>query len=77
MHRSKDTKVRVTQEDLINRVGDIWYDDELISEMVSKSLKITEFTLALDESEDKMFIGHNPLIEDGQVMDEQLEQSTE
>ena len=60
----KDTKARVTQEDLINWVGEIWYDDKLSFEMVSKSLKTTGITLAQDWSEYEMFIGHNSLLED-------------
>ena len=34
-------------------------------------------TLALDGNEDKMYIGHNPLIEDDKVMDEQVEQQAD
>ena len=70
----KDTKARVTQEDLINWVGEIWYDDKLSSEMISKSFNTAGITLAQDGSEDEMFIGHNSLLEDDQVMVEQVEQ---
>ena len=35
----KDTKERGTHEDLINWVGEIYYDDKLFYEMVSKSFK--------------------------------------
>ena len=38
----KDTKARVTQEDLINWIGEIWYDNKLSSEIVSKSFKTVE-----------------------------------
>ena len=62
----------VTREDLINWVGKIWYDDKLSSEMVSKSFKTKGITLALYWRENKVFIGHNPLIEDDQVMIEQV-----
>ena len=69
----KYTKARVNQEDLINWVGEIWHDDKLSSEMVSKLFIIAGITLALDGSEDKMFIGYNSLLEDDQVMVEQVE----
>ena len=58
----KGTKVRVTHEDLINWVGEIWYDDKLSFKMVSKSFKTTGITLARDESEEEMFFGHNSLL---------------
>ena len=64
----KDIKARVAQEDLQNWVGEICHDDKLSSEMVSKSFKNTEITLATDGSEDEMFIGYNSLLEDGQSM---------
>ena len=32
----KDTKARVNQQDMINWVGEFWYDDKLKSEKVSK-----------------------------------------
>ena len=70
----KDIKARVTQKDLINWVGEIWYDDKLTSEMVRKSFKTTWITLELDGNEVKMFIGHNSLLKDDQVMVEQVEQ---
>ena len=69
----KETKVRVTQEELINCVGEIWYDNKLSSEIVSKSFKTAGITLGLDGSEDKMFIRHNPLLEDDKVSVEQPE----
>ena len=64
----KKFKAQITQEDLINCVGEIWYDDKLSSEMVSKSFITARITMPLDGSEDKMFIGHNPLLEDDKVM---------
>ena len=70
----KNTKERVTLKDLINWVRNIWYDDKLTSETVSKSFKITWITLALYRSEDKMFIGHNPLLYDKQFIVKQVEQ---
>ena len=70
----QDNKARVTQEDLINWVAEVWYDDKLSSEIISKSFKAAGITLALDGSEDEMFIGHNQLINDDQVMVEQVEQ---
>ena len=44
------------------------------SEIVSKSFKTARIALTLDGSEDRMFIYHNPLLKDGQVMVEQVEQ---
>ena len=70
----QDNKARVTQEDLINWVAEVWYDDKLSSEIISKSFKAAGITLALDGSEDEMFIGHNQLLNDDQVMVEQVEQ---
>ena len=69
-----DTKTRVTQEDLIKWIGEIWYDDKLSSEMIRKSFKTVGITLALDRNEDKMHKDHNPLLDDDQVMDDQVEQ---
>ena len=71
----KDSKARITQEVLINWAGEIWHGNKLPSEMISKSFKIAEITLALDGIEDKMCIGYNPLLEDEQVIVEQVEQS--
>ena len=42
--------------------------------MLNNSFKTVGIILALDGSEDKMFIGHNSLLEDDQVMIEQVEQ---
>ena len=70
----KDTKAKVTQTDLINRVGDIWYDDKLTSEMFYQFIKNVGITLTLDGSEDEMLIGHNSLLEDDQVIVEQVDQ---
>ena len=72
MYRSKDTKERVANEDLINWIGEIYYDDKLSSEMVSKLLKTAGITLALDRNEGKIFISHNPFLEDDQAMVEQV-----
>ena len=55
----QDIKARVTQEDLINWVAEVYYDDKLSSEIIDESFKITEITLALNESEDEIFINHN------------------
>ena len=41
--------------------------------MVSKPFKTAGNTLTLDGIEEEMFIGHNPLLEDDQVMVEQVE----
>ena len=41
--------------------------------MVSKPFKTVGITLTLDGSEDEMFIGHNSLLEDDQVMVGQVE----
>ena len=65
--------MRQTQEDLINWVGEIWYDDKLTFEMDRKSFKTAGITLELDRNEEKMFICHNQLLEDDQVMVEQVE----
>ena len=53
--------------------GEIWYDDKLSSDMVSKSFKTAGITLALDGSEEEMFISHNPLLEYDKAMIEQVE----
>ena len=70
----QDNKARVTQEDLINWVAEVWYDNKLSSEIISKSFKAAGITLTLDGSEDEMFIGHNQLLNDDQIMTEQVEQ---
>ena len=70
-------KARITQEDLINWVAEVWYDDKLSSEIISKSFKAAGITLALDGSEEEMFIGHNQLLNDDQVMVEQVEQQVD
>ena len=58
----QENKARVKQEDLINWVAEVWYDDKLSSEIISKSFKAMGISLALDGSEDEMFIGHNQLL---------------
>ena len=45
--------------------------------MIRKSFKITGIILELDGSEDGLFIYHNPLLEDYQVMVEHVEQPTD
>ena len=70
----QDIKTRVIQEDLINWVVEVWYDDKLSSEIINKSFKSAGITLALDGSEDKMFTSHNQLLNDDQVMVKQVEQ---
>ena len=45
--------------------------------MLNKSFKTTEITLALDWSEDEMFIGYNSLLKYDQSVDEQVEQPTD
>ena len=35
----QNNKTRVTQEDLIKSVAEVWYDDKLSSEIISKSFK--------------------------------------
>ena len=62
---------------MVNWVGEICYEDKSSSEMASKSFKITGITLELDGSEEKMFVGHNPLLEDDYVMVEQVEESAD
>ena len=47
------------------------------SEIISKSFKTAGITLALYQSEDEMFIRHNQLLNDDQVMVEQVEQSVD
>ena len=58
---------------MINWAGEIWYDDKLSSEMVSKSFKTAGITLAFNRSDDKISISHNSLLKDDQVMFEQTE----
>ena len=70
----QDIKARVTQEDLINWVAEVWYDDKLFSQIISKSFKTVLIILALDEREDKIFIGNSQLLNEDQVMNEQVEQ---
>ena len=59
---------------MINWVEEIWYDDKLSSEMISKSFKTAGITMILDENENKMLIGHNPMLEDDKAKVEQVEQ---
>ena len=73
----QDFKTRVTQEDLTNWVAEVWYDDKLSYEIISKSFKAARITLIFDGSEDEMFIGHNQLLNDNQVMVEQVEQTVD
>ena len=55
----QDIKTTIPQEDLTNRVAEVWYDDKLSSDIINKSFKTSGITLALDGSEDEMLIGHN------------------
>ena len=43
-------------------IGEAWYDDQLSSEIASKSLK-TGITSTFDRGENKLFIGYSKCLE--------------
>ena len=51
--------VKVSRKEIIDWVGEAWYDDKLSTDMVVKSFKKAGVTLNTDESEDNLFIGYN------------------
>ena len=59
---------------MINWIAEVWYDDKLSSEIISKSFKTAWIILAFDGSEEEMFISHYRLLNYDQVMVEQVHQ---
>ena len=57
-----DIKARVIQEDLMNWVKEVWYDDKFSSEIINKPFKTEGIIDVLDESENEIFISYNQLI---------------
>ena len=51
--------VKVSRKEIIDWVGEVWYDDKLSTDMVVKSFKKAGVTLNTDGSEDNLFIGYN------------------
>ena len=49
----QDIKARVTQENMINWIAEVWYDDKLSSEIIIKPFKTARITRALNGSEKK------------------------
>ena len=57
-----DIKARVIQEDLMNWVKEVWYDDKISSEIINKPFKTEGIINVLDESKNEIFISYNQLI---------------
>ena len=69
----EEGNTKVSQEDLINWVWEVWYSEKLSQEIIKKSFKIAGITLNIDGSEDEMFIGYNEILGDDQEMVEEVE----
>ena len=51
--------IKVSRKEILNWVGEVWYDDNLTSYMIEKSFKKAGITLNIDWSEDDLFIANN------------------
>ena len=51
--------IKVSRKEILNWVGEVWYDDNLTSYMIEKSFKKAGVTLNIDGSEDDLFIANN------------------
>ena len=51
--------ITVSRNEILNWVGEVWYDDNLTSYMIEKSFKKAGITLNIDGSEDDLFIANN------------------
>ena len=51
--------IKVSRKEILNWVGEVWYDDNLTSYMIEKSFKKARITLNIDGSEDDLFIANN------------------
>ena len=51
--------IKVSRNEILNWVGEVWYDDNLTSYMIEKSFKKAGITLNIDGSEDDLFIANN------------------
>ena len=51
--------IKVSRKEILNWVGEVWYDDNLTSYMIEKSFKKAGITLNIDGSEDDLFIANN------------------
>ena len=69
----EEGNTKVSQEDLINWVWEVWNSEKLSQEIIKKSFKIAGITLNIDGSEDEMFIGYNEILGDDQEMVEEVE----
>ena len=65
---TKNSNAKVSQNDLINWVWEVWYSKSISSNMIRKSFKAVEITKSLDGSEDEMFVANNRLLGNDQEM---------
>ena len=66
--QTKNSNAKVSQNDLINRVWEVWYSISISSNMIRKSFKAAGITLNLDGSEDEMFVANSKLLGNDQEM---------
>ena len=59
---TKNSNAKVSQNDLINWVWEVWYCKSLYLNMIRKSFKAAGITLNLDGSEDEMFVANSKLL---------------
>ena len=71
---TKNSNAKVSQNDLINWVWEVWYSKSISSNMIRKSFKAAGITLNLDGSEDEMFVVNNKLLGNDQEMVSEVEQ---
>ena len=65
---TKNSNSKVSQNDLINWVWEVWYSKSISSNMIRKSFKAAGITLNLDGSEDEMLVINNKLLGNDQEM---------
>ena len=65
---TKNSNAKVSQNDLINWVWEVWYSKSISSNMIRKSFKAAGITLNLDGSKDEMFVANSKLLENDQEM---------
>ena len=65
---NKNSNAKVSQNDLINWVWEVWYSKSISSNMIKKSFKAAGITLNLDGSEDEMFVANSKLLGNDQEM---------
>ena len=72
--KTKNSNAKVSQNNLINWVWEVWYSKSISSNKIRKSFKADGITLNLDGSEDEMLVANNKLLRNDQKMVYEVEQ---